>query len=118
MSTVRAAVMETPGRIAVHEFPMPEPERGAVLMQVRYSGICGTDKHTFRGESKQYAGTAHERDLTYPLICGHENVGRVAELGGTVLDSDGVPLRIGDRIVPGANVPCGKCHFCVNGYPY
>jgi len=118
MSTVRAAVMERPGRIAVQEFPMPEPQEGAVVMQVSYSGICGTDKHTFRGESKQYAGTAHERDLTYPLICGHENVGRIAALGGTVRDSDGFPLKVGDRIVPGANVPCGECHFCVNDYPY
>ena len=118
MKAVSAAVMERPGRIAVHEFPMPEPEPGAVLMQVTYSGVCGTDKHTFRGESKQYAGTAHERDLTYPLICGHENVGRVASLGGTVLDSEGQPLKCGDRIVPAANVPCGSCHFCINAYPY
>jgi len=85
---------------------------------VRYSGICGTDKHTFRGESQQYVGTEHARSLTYPLICGHENVGVVEALNGTVLDSDGRPLRIGDRIVPGANVPCGICHFCRNGYPY
>ncbi|MDP9137178.1 MAG: alcohol dehydrogenase catalytic domain-containing protein, partial [Pseudomonadota bacterium] len=118
MSAVRAAVMEQPGRLAVREFPMPDVKPGAVLMKVSYSGICGTDKHTFRGESKQYAGTAHERDLTYPLICGHENVGRVAALGGRVLDSEGQPLRIGDRIVPGANVPCGRCHFCLNGSPY
>jgi L-iditol 2-dehydrogenase len=87
-------------------------------MEVRYSGICGTDKHTFRGESKQYAGTPNERDLTYPLICGHENVGRVAAIGGTVRDSEGQPLKVGDRIVPAANVPCGTCHFCRNGYPY
>ena len=118
MSMVRAAVTERPGRISLREFPLPEPEPGAVLMQVRYSGICGTDKHTFRGESKQYAGTPHERDLTYPLICGHENVGIVAATGGTVLDSEGRALKPGDRIVPGANVPCGKCHFCRNNYPY
>lgn len=118
MSMVRAAVTERPGRISLREFPLPEPEPGAVLMRVRYSGICGTDKHTFRGESKQYAGTPHERDLTYPLICGHENVGIVAATGGTVLDSEGKALEPGDRIVPGANVPCGKCHFCRNNYPY
>ena len=118
MNTVRAAVMEKPGRLAVREFPMPDVQPGAVLMKVSYSGICGTDKHTFRGESKQYAGTAHERDLTYPLICGHENVGRVAALGGTVVDSEGRPLRVGDRIVPGANVACGRCHSCLNGHPY
>jgi L-iditol 2-dehydrogenase len=118
MNMVRAAVTERPGHIAVRHFPLPDPEPGAVLMKLRYSGICGTDKHTFRGESKQYAGTPHERDLTYPLICGHENVGEVAATGGTVLDSEGVPLKVGDRIVPGANVACGKCHFCRNNLPY
>ena len=118
MTMVRAAVTEKPGRIALHEFAMPDPEPGAVVMKVHYSGICGTDKHTFRGESKQYAGTPHERDLTYPLICGHENVGEVVALGGEVLDSEGQPLKIGDRIVPGANVACGACHFCRNDYPY
>jgi threonine dehydrogenase-like Zn-dependent dehydrogenase len=118
MMTVRAAVTERPRCIAVHNFPMPEPELGAVLMKVRYSGICGTDKHTFRGESKQYAGTPNERELTYPLICGHENVGRVASIGGVVRDSEGQPLKVGDRIVPAANVPCGTCHSCRNGYPY
>jgi threonine dehydrogenase-like Zn-dependent dehydrogenase len=118
MSMVCAAVTERPGHISLREFPLPDPGPGAVLMRVRYSGICGTDKHTFRGESKQYAGTPHERGLTYPLICGHENVGIVAATGGTVLDSEGKALKPGDRIVPGANVPCGKCHFCRNNYPY
>ena len=118
MSVVRAAVTERPGVIALHDFPMPDPAPGAVIMKVHYSGICGTDKHTFRGECKQYAGTPHERDLTYPLICGHENVGEVVATGGEVLDSEGHPLKVGDRIVPAANVACGDCHFCRNGYPY
>jgi threonine dehydrogenase-like Zn-dependent dehydrogenase len=118
MTMVRAAVTERPGFICVREFPMPEPEPGAVVLKVHYSGICGTDKHTFRGESKQYAGTAHERDLTYPLICGHETVGEVAALGGVVYDSEGVALKLGDRIVPAANVACGTCHFCRNSFPY
>lgn len=118
MNEVRAAVVERPGVISMRGFPMPEPEQGAVVMRVRFSGICGTDKHTFRGENKQYAGTPNERDITYPLICGHENVGVVAALGGEVLDSEGQPLRVGDRIVPGANVACGHCHFCRGGYPY
>ncbi len=70
MSGVRAAVMTAPGRIEIEEFPRPSVEPGAVLLKVIYSGICGTDKHTFRGETKQYAGTPHERALEYPLICG------------------------------------------------
>src|SRR5262249_58070099 len=119
MSMVRAAVTERPGVISLREFPMPDPAPGAVIMKVHYSGICGTDKHTWRGESKQYAGTPHERDLTYPLICGHENVGVIAELGpGGVLDSEGQPLRVGDRGVPAANVACGRRHCCLSDYPY
>jgi threonine dehydrogenase-like Zn-dependent dehydrogenase len=115
---VRAAVMTGPGELEVRTFPVPEPEPGAVLMRVRLSGICGTDKHTFRGETIQYAGTPHERSIQYPLICGHENVGVVEATGGEVLADDGTPLRPGDRIVPGANVPCGECWYCVNDQPY
>ena len=118
MSISRAAVMEAPGRVQVHEFPVPDPGPGAVIMRVSLSGICGTDKHTFRGESKQYAGTPHERDVIYPLICGHENVGTVVAIGGEARDSNGQLLRLGDRIVPGANVACGRCFYCLNGYPY
>jgi threonine dehydrogenase-like Zn-dependent dehydrogenase len=116
--SVRAAVMTSPGSIEVQRFPVPEPEPGAVLMRVRLSGICGTDKHTFRGETTQYAGTPHERELSFPLICGHENVGIVEATGGEVLASDGVALRPGDRIVPGANVVCGRCWYCLNAQPY
>jgi D-arabinose 1-dehydrogenase-like Zn-dependent alcohol dehydrogenase len=89
MTMVRAAITERPGLISLGEFPMPDPMPGAVIMKVHCSGICGTDKHTFRGESKQYAGTPHGRDLTYPLICGHENAGEVVATGAEVHDSDG-----------------------------
>jgi L-iditol 2-dehydrogenase len=118
MTTSRAAVMEAPGRLGLHTFDVPAAGPGAVVIKMSLSGICGTDKHTYRGESKQYAGTAHERDITYPLICGHENVGVVVDVGGDVYASDGTPLRVGDRVVPGANVPCGTCYYCMNGYPY
>ncbi len=118
MTTSVAAVMEAPGRIALRESTVPDPEPGAVVVAIHLSGICGTDKHTFRGESRQYAGTPHERDLEYPLICGHENVGTVTAIGGQVVASDGTPLRIGDRVVPGANLPCGHCYYCLNDFPY
>ena len=42
MTRVRAAVTERPGRIRVHEFPLPEP--GAALMTLPH----GTDKHIRR----------------------------------------------------------------------
>jgi threonine dehydrogenase-like Zn-dependent dehydrogenase len=114
----RAAVTVTPGQVEVREFPVASAPMGGVLLKMIMSGICGTDKHTFRGESKQYAGTDHERDVVYPLICGHENVGTVVEVGGVVHASDGTLLKPGDRVVPGANVACGNCYFCLNDYPY
>jgi threonine dehydrogenase-like Zn-dependent dehydrogenase len=116
--TVRAAVMTEPGTLEVQRFPMPEPEPGAVVLEIAMSGVCGTDKHTFRGETVQYAGTEHERRIAYPLICGHENVGRVAAVGGEVLDSEGRSIQVGDRVVPAANVTCGRCWFCRTGQPY
>ena len=119
VTTSVAAVMEAPGRIALRESAVPDPEPGAVVLAVHLSGICGTDKHTFRGESKQYAGTKHERDLEYPLICGHENVGTVTAVGGRgVRQRREARCRVGDRIVPGANVPCGRCYYCANDFPY
>ena len=51
MTGVAAAVMTVPGAVELREFPRPEPEPGAVVLDMRLSGICGTDKHTFRGES-------------------------------------------------------------------
>ena len=83
------------------------------------SGICGTDKHTFRGETEQYAGTDHASSTPFPIIQGHENVGIVAEIGdGGALAFDGSPLAIGDRIVPAPNRACGACRYCTDDFPY
>jgi threonine dehydrogenase-like Zn-dependent dehydrogenase len=121
VSRVRAAVVHAPGRFAVDEFPEPEPGPGAVLLRMHFSGICGTDKHTWRGESLQYAGTDHERQAAYPLICGHENVGVIEAIGPgePPVDADGRALGLGDRVVPAPNLTCGRCRFCLGqGYPY
>lgn len=119
--SVRAAVIEAPGRFSLQSFPDPEPGPGAVVLRMEHSGICGTDKHTWRGESKQYAGTDHERDAAYPLICGHENVGIVEAIGpgDPPLDDLGRPFAAGDRVVPAPNLTCGRCRFCLDErFPY
>jgi len=119
--SVRAAVIEAPGRFSVESFPYPDPDAGAVVLRIEHSGICGTDKHTWRGESLQYAGTDHEREAAYPLICGHENVGVIEVIGPgePPLDELGRPLAIGDRVVPAPNLTCGRCRFCLDErFPY
>ncbi|GAA2015454.1 alcohol dehydrogenase catalytic domain-containing protein [Nakamurella flavida] len=117
---VRAATLVGPGAIEVREYPLPtELEPGAILLDMIASGICGTDKHTFRGETVQYAGTAKERRTPFPIIQGHENIGTVRALGpGGALAHDGTPLRIGDRVVPAPNRACGTCRNCQRGFPY
>jgi threonine dehydrogenase-like Zn-dependent dehydrogenase len=119
--SVRAAVIEAPGRFSVERFPEPDPGPGAVVLRMEHSGICGTDKHTWRGESLQYAGTDHEREAAYPLICGHENVGVIAAIGPGEPPRDelGRALAAGDRVVPAPNLTCGRCRFCLDErHPY
>ena len=119
-STVRAATLLAPRRLEVREYPYPTSlEPGAVLLRMLASGICGTDKHTYRGETEQYLGTDYERSTPFPIIQGHENVGVVAEVGprGAVA-FDGTPLAAGDRVIPAPNRACGRCHMCARGFPY
>jgi threonine dehydrogenase-like Zn-dependent dehydrogenase len=55
---VSSAVLGEPGRYEVQEFPRPTLPDETALMRMEIPGICGTDKHTFAGETKQYAGTS------------------------------------------------------------
>ena len=48
--SVQAAVVSGPGDIALESFPDPELAPGEALVRMELSGICGTDKHIFRGE--------------------------------------------------------------------
>ncbi len=118
--TVLAATLVAPFDLWVERYPMPtELEPGAVLVRMLASGICGTDKHTYRGETEQYAGTDHASSTPFPIIQGHENVGVVAAIGdGGATAFDGSPLAVGERIVPAPNRACGTCRFCVEDFPY
>jgi threonine dehydrogenase-like Zn-dependent dehydrogenase len=115
-SGVLAATLIKPGQYEVREYAMPDPSPGCVLVKMELSGICGTDKHTFQGYTKQYGG----RELEFPIIQGHENVGTIAAIGGDgkYVDFEGIPLKVGDRVVVGANVVCGDCYYCRHDFPY
>jgi threonine dehydrogenase-like Zn-dependent dehydrogenase len=118
-ATVRALSLVAPRTYKVLEFPRPRPVSGALLVKNLLSGICGTDKHTFEGYTTQYAGTTNPSSTPFPIIQGHENVGEVVEIGGgSVVDFEGTPLRVGDRVVVGPNVTCGQCYACTHALPY
>ena len=116
--TARAAMLVGPRTYQLAEFPVPEPEPGAVLVRNELSGICGTDKHTYEGYVSQYTGSAKPSSTPFPIIQGHENVGTVAAVGGRVLDFDGEALAVGDRVVVSPNLVCGTCFSCTHDLPY
>ena len=118
---VSAATLVAPFDLRVEQYPFPtELEPGAVLLQMVASGICGTDKHTFRGETEQYAGTEYARSTPFPIIQGHENVGIVDRdrRRGSGRLRRRRRLRVGERIVPAPNRACGQCRFCTDDFPY
>ncbi len=113
---VLAAKLVGPGNLLVQDFPYTKPSVDALTLKVEMCGICGTDKHTFRGENSQYGGKV----LQYPIIPGHEILGRILEIGPRdepLVDFYGSVLREGDRVVVLPNIGCGKCYFCKHGFP-
>jgi L-iditol 2-dehydrogenase/L-gulonate 5-dehydrogenase len=96
---VRAVVLEGPRRARLCELPEPRLARGEVLVGIERAGVCGSDLAVFSGS----------RPAEYPLILGHEGVGRILDAG----DSQHVP---GSRVVIEPNVPCGRCSICRRGH--
>jgi L-iditol 2-dehydrogenase len=105
MDTSKAAVFVEPLKpLEIQEFPIPEVEPGAVLVQMQMAAVCGSDIHKW-----------HDSSAKGPMIFGHENVGSVAQMGrGPVTDALGRLLKEGDRVVFRA-APCGRCPNCTQG---
>ena len=102
---VKAAVLTDWNKIETRTFPYPEevPE-GNMVVKMKMSGLCGTDKHIFHGFAP---------DIPLPTILGHENLAEVYEIGdGGYLDAYGSPLSAGDRITWFAGLSCGECYAC------
>ncbi|OIO34598.1 MAG: alcohol dehydrogenase [Candidatus Omnitrophica bacterium CG1_02_40_15] len=85
--------------VRVEERPKPKIGPGELLVKVIASGICGTDVVEW-----------YRRDRV-PLILGHEIAGEIVEIGKGVKG-----YKIGDRISASHHVPCGECHYCLNGH--
>ncbi len=95
----------------LREFPVPEPEAGGLVVEIALTNICGSDLHIWRGDLD-----LARMGLTYPIILGHEMVGRVSRIGKDAGDDAlGQPLKEGDRVVYTYYLPCGKCRACLRG---
>jgi len=97
---MRALWYNEPKDFVIKEVPIPQPKDNEVLLKVSFCGVCGTDAHIHEGEfiSK------------FPLIPGHEAVGKIVEKGKDVVGFD-----IGDRIVADVGVTCDHCFYCRRG---
>ncbi|MEH2589885.1 zinc-dependent alcohol dehydrogenase family protein [Bradyrhizobium sp. AZCC 1721] len=100
---MHAMVLQAPGALLRLE-PREDPVPGAdeVRIKVGACGVCRTDLHVVDGELP---------DIAYPIVPGHEVVGRVEALGPAVTS-----LRIGERVgVPWLGHTCGDCPYCRSG---
>jgi len=78
-------------------------EKEEVKINVKYSGICGTDLHIY-----------HDLFTNYPpVVLGHEFSGIVTEIGPHVKN-----IMLGDRVtvLPSTAITCGKCDYCRRGF--
>ncbi|MEJ9212547.1 zinc-binding dehydrogenase [Bacillus smithii] len=90
-----------PGNLEVAEVEEPQVGKDQVKILVKYSGICGTDIHTFQGHYK----------VSAPVILGHEFSGEVVEVGENVTE-----FQPGDRVTSETTFYiCGKCKYCQSG---
>lgn len=81
-------------------FRDPEPGPGDVVVGVTVAGLCGTDYRIWSGD----------RPVRYPLVLGHEFIGRVLAVGTGV-----TRVARGDRVVIEPNYSCGACPLCREG---
>ena len=97
---MKAAVFVEPGRIELHDKPVPDVGPLDALIRVTTTTICGTDVHILKGEYPV------ERGLTI----GHEPVGVIEKLGSAVRG-----YAEGQRVIAGAITPSGWSHACLCG---
>jgi threonine dehydrogenase-like Zn-dependent dehydrogenase len=89
----------------LHEVPPVGPREA--LLRVEACGLCGSDVEQFRG-TMAAAGI-----MRYPVIPGHEPIGRIAELGKEAARLWGV--EEGDRVALEPHLSCGRCELCLGG---
>jgi 2-desacetyl-2-hydroxyethyl bacteriochlorophyllide A dehydrogenase len=103
---MRAFVVTSPCRFAVHDVEPPVAVPGQVVIDVERAGVCGTDVEFFTGEMAYL----HQGHAAYPMRLGHEWCGRVASVG------DGVdPGWLGRRVTGDTMLGCGHCRRCQGG---
>ncbi|MFI5936537.1 NAD(P)-dependent alcohol dehydrogenase [Actinoplanes sp. NPDC051494] len=94
------AAFERGGPVRPWTYEQRDAREHDVRVEVAYCGICHTDLHSIGPWGR-----------SFPLVPGHELVGRVTETGSAV-----TAHRVGDLVAVGPVVDsCGQCPPCVAG---
>jgi uncharacterized zinc-type alcohol dehydrogenase-like protein len=88
--------------LAPFRFERRDPRPDDVVIEILYCGVCHSDLHTARND---WGWT------TYPIVPGHEVIGRVVQVGPAVTG-----FQPGDRVGVGCMVDsCKQCAPCERG---
>ncbi|WP_439409299.1 zinc-dependent alcohol dehydrogenase family protein [Bradyrhizobium sp. DASA03076] len=100
---MRAMVLPAPrARLRMEERPDPVPGNGQIRVKISACGVCRTDLHVVDAELP---------GIRYPIVPGHEIIGRVDLVGPNVTTH-----APGDRVgIPWLGSTCGICRFCRDG---
>ncbi len=101
-STMKAVVLQEPGRLTVEQLPVPEILPHEILLKVGACAMCGSDLEAYWG--------IHPSVKQYPVVLGHEFAGTVAAAGPKV-----TRYKVGDRICHTGGRVCGVCAACRRG---
>jgi len=110
---VRGAVFLGDRKVELRSFPDPVPGPGEVVIQMKASGMCGSDLKFYRsppGEAQRALGLG---DLKDPFIAGHEPCGVVVARGPGVAEKE---APTGQRVMDHHYAGCGLCKHCRVGW--
>jgi len=93
------------------DFPDPVPGPDEVVLQIRASGMCGSDLKFYRASGGASAlGLGGDGS---PVIAGHEPCGDVVAIGSEV---DPQRVHLGQRVMVHHYKGCGVCNHCADGW--
>jgi S-(hydroxymethyl)glutathione dehydrogenase / alcohol dehydrogenase len=98
---VRAAIAHKAGApLTIETVQLAGPRAGEVLVELKATGICHTDKYTLSGA---------DPEGLFPAILGHEGAGIVVDVGPGVAS-----LKKGDHVIPLYTPECRECEYCLS----
>src|SRR5580693_9552487 len=109
---MRGVVFPGEREVTLMEFPDPTPGPGEVVVEMKASGMCGSDLHQYR-RPKGGAAISGLAVNPNPVIAGHEPCGIVAAVGAGVSEK---LARIGQRVMVHHYKGCTVCNHCRSGW--